>query len=143
MTRKVSAIGGGAGSGGDPPGLDMAMTVMAVAAVIGGSEQFGLWPAALDGAAGTIVPAAVVVVLAGWRMAGRAGRGLAAVWARRGWGWRPPEAIGEAGQGVDRVDAPMVDIEANAAILAVHLPDPTLFPPPAANDDEKDEPSAM
>lgn len=140
MFGTKSVIGGGSGAGGDPPGLDMAMTVMAVVAAIGGAAQLGLWPAALDGAAGTIVPAAVVVVLAGRRVARRAGLVLAAVWARHGWGRRCQE-VGDGA--ADRDGERARDNEGNTGILAVHLPDPTLFPPAAANDDEKDQPSAM
>lgn len=143
MTRTTSGSGSGSGPGGEPPGLDAAMAVMAVAAVIGGTEQLGLWPAALDGAAGTIVPATVMVVLAVWRVAGRVGRAATGVWAGLRGTWRAdPAGTGDPDGGLD-ADEAVAESEANAAVLAVHLPDPTLFPPAAANDDEKDKPSVM
>lgn len=150
---------------GHRPGLDEAIAVSIVVAVVATAQPHGLWPEAARGVAGTLGPAIAVAVLVAVRvLLGRGGRGrggppqatgeTAGRDGARGdddGGRRPPEGggpggrrrAGEADRDHGEVSGAAADpVRVNAGVLAPHLPDPTMWPPTAANDDE-DRPRAI
>lgn len=168
MTSKQYRGGAGVPPGGGRLGGGEAAAMLATAAAIVAAQQFGLWPEALHGAAGVIVPPVAVLLPA----LPRGLRWVIGRLLRRRIRQVEPSPVPSGERYADRVAVGSPDgvepdttrprpaehdrvatfRETNGgdegrevhAIIAAHLPDPTMWPtwvPTADNDDtEMDEP---